>query len=416
MKNPGWKSVLLALLLGSVASYGQSAGAGSPNNRLFARIYGCQAGVTIGNSMGEPVEGWTWQRIEQTYGFLDRFLASGRRGKDRAVPQRFGQDWVYRAHQREPGWTEDGMERYKLLASAIIKKGGRITIEDLARQWIEDIDPAKFGYHLGPQDLIIYHLLKAGLPPWEVGRYAMWPGFMGTSKMIIPVGMVNACRPDNAARDALDLARIKDVQGRPIWRDDKYSADGRLSSTLVYDYGLEVAAAIAAATAEALRPAATVNSVVETALAQLPAGARKDVETAVGWARQAKDWKEIRPLYAKHFEGVPVSNAIDVLAGGLASFVLADGRPREAILYAINIGRDTDCKAYVAGGLAGALRGIEAVPAEWVATVEKAVLTDPYTVSKRTARQEAEGLYQACLNEMRKSKTADRELESLLEK
>ncbi len=83
--------------------------------------------------MGVPVEGWTWEKIEKTYGFLDKFVAEERHGTDRVTPQRFGQPWVTRAHRREPGWTEDGMERSKLLTSAVIKKGGRITIEDLAR-------------------------------------------------------------------------------------------------------------------------------------------------------------------------------------------------------------------------------------------------------------------------------------------
>jgi ADP-ribosylglycohydrolase len=413
MSRMKWVPVFIALLFGTAVCNGQSASSPA-NTRLFSKIYGCEAAVTIGNAMGVPVEGWTWEKIEQTYGFLDKFVAEEKRQNDRVTPQRFGPPWVSRAHQREPGWTEDGMERYKLLVAAIIKKGGRINIEDLAREWTESIDPAKFGYNLGSQDMIIYNLLKAGMPPWEVGRYAMWPGFMGTSKMIIPIGVVNACRPDNAARDALEVTRIKDTQGRPIWRDDKFGPDGTVRSRLIWDDALEVAAAIAAATAEALRPNATADSVIATALAQLPAGSRSEVETVLGYAKNARDWKEIRPLYAKFFETRPISNAVDVLAGGLACFRLAKGQPRGAILYAVNLGRDTDCKAYVAGGLAGALCGIEAVPKEWVATVEKAVLTDPYTVSKRTARQAAEGLYQAALNEMRKSKAADSELESMV--
>jgi len=112
--------------------------------------------------------------------------------------------------------TEDGFERHRLCTSAIFKKGGRITVEDLAATWIEDIDPAKFGYLLGPQDHVIYDLIRTGMPPSEIGRYAAWPAFIGTSKMIQPVGMINACRPDNAARDALDVARLKDVAGGPI--------------------------------------------------------------------------------------------------------------------------------------------------------------------------------------------------------
>ena len=58
------------------------------------------------------------------------------------------------------------MERYKLLASAVIKKGGRISIEELGREWVEKIDPTRIGFRIGPQDRVIYDLLKAGIPPY----------------------------------------------------------------------------------------------------------------------------------------------------------------------------------------------------------------------------------------------------------
>lgn len=366
------------------------------DNELFRRIYGCEAAGTIANSMGDVTEGMSWRQIEQRYGLVDELLAQDKRASRR--PQRFGPDWVRHAHHRPPGMTEDGFERHRLCTSAILKKGGRITIEDLARTWVEDIDPDNFGYLLGPQDQVIYNLLKTGLPPWEVGRYAAWPAYIGTSKMIMPVGMVNACRPEAAARDALELGQIKDVKGRPG------------------NYALEVCAAIAAATAEALRPNATVDSVIEKALVQLPPEPRREVEQGLNWARQAKDWKELRPLFEKRYEGKPISNAVEVLSGGLACFLVADGQPREAIVYAVNLGRDTDCKGYVAGGLSGALRGIDAIPSQWIETVEKEIVNDPYTVSHRTARQAAEGLYRACINEMQRIRTAAREIDSMTDK
>jgi len=366
------------------------------DNELFSRIYGCEAAGAISNSMGDVTEGLSWSQIEQRHGLVDKLLAQDKKGSRRRQP--FGPDWVRYAHHRPPGMTEDGFERHRLCTSAILKKSGRITLEDLAETWVEDIDPNKFGYLLGPQDQVIYNLLKTGLPPWEVGRYAAWPAFIGTSKMIMPVGMVNACRPDEAARDALQLGRIKDVKGRPG------------------NYALEVCAAIAAATAEALRPDATVDSVIETALSQLPPDPRREVEQGLAWARKAKDWKELRPLYERRYEGKRISNAVEVLSGGLACFLMADGQPREAIIYAVNLGRDTDCKAYVAGGLSGALRGIEAIPSQWVETVEKQVLDDPYTVSRRTARQSAEGLYQACVNEMQKIRRAVSEIDSMTDR
>jgi ADP-ribosylglycohydrolase len=400
MKYSSWTLAIVALLSGAVAGYGQQAAGSSPDDRLFDHIYGAVAGAYISNAMGAPVEGWTWEKIEKTYGFLDKFVADPR---SKGVPN-------------QPGWTEDGMERYKLMCRAIIKKGSRVNIEDVAREWVQSIDPTKIGFRIGPQDRVIYDLLKAGIPPEEVGRYALWPGFMGTSKMMQPLGLINACRPDVAAKDALDIGRFKDSVARPLWRDDKVGEDGRYHSTLVYNNALENSAAIAAATAEAMRPNATVDSVIATALAQLPPGSRKEVETVLGFADKAKDWKDIRPLYQNYYQGRPVSNAIDILAGGLACFKLAKGQPREAVLYATNLGRDTDCKAYVAGGLAGTLRGIHAWPREWVELVEKAVVTDPYTVDKRTARQMAEGLYAAAMNELRKVKKQTADIDSLLAK
>ncbi len=384
--------VLLTTLCSAARSSGSSETGGRFDNELFARIYGCEAAGAIANSMGDVTEGLSWQEIEKRYGFVDQLLPQDKQAYRR--PQRFGPDWVRHAHHRPPGMTEDGFERHRLCTSAILKKGGRITIEDLAQTWIDDIDPSKFGYLLGSQDKVIYNLLKDGLPPWEVGRYAAWPGFIGTSKMIMPVGIVNACRPQEAARDALALGLIKDVKGRPG------------------NYAIEVCAAVAAATAEALRPNATVESVIEIALAQLPPEARREVQQGQDWARNAKDWKDLRPLYEKRYEGKPISNAVEVLSGGLACFHISRGRPREAILYAVNLGRDTDCKAYVAGGLAGAMRGIEALPAEWVRIVEEEVVNDPYTVSRRTARQAAEGLYRACLAEWAGTRTAVTEIES----
>ena len=149
------------------------------DNELFSRIYGCEAAGAIANSMGDVTEGLSWRQIEERYGLVDKLLPQDKKGSRR--PQRFGPDWVRYAHHRPPGMTEDGFERHRLCTSAILKKDGRITIEDLARTWIEDINPDNFGYLLGPQDQVIYNLLKTGLRPWEVGRYAAWPAFIGTT-------------------------------------------------------------------------------------------------------------------------------------------------------------------------------------------------------------------------------------------
>jgi ADP-ribosylglycohydrolase len=353
---------------------------------LFDRIYGCEAACTIANAMGDITEGNTYKQIEEKWGFVDKLLPQDIEDRERTSETPLGPRFLTHAHHRPPGMTEDGMERHRLATSAIIRKGGRITVWDLAETWVADIDPGKFGYLLGPQDQVIYYSLKAGVPPWEVGRYAVWPGRIGTAKMIQAVGMVNACNPAAAASDAFDVGRIKDVRGIPG------------------NYALEVAAGLAAATAEALKPGATVDSVVATALSQLSAVPRAEVEQGLEWAGKARDWKELRPLYEERYRGHTQSNAVEVFSGGLACFVVTRGQPKEALLACVNLGRDTDCKAYVAGGLAGALRGVKGIPAEWIKVIDDEVVNDPHTVSRRTIRQAAEGLTKAAMNEIAKMK------------
>lgn len=97
-------------------------------------------------------------QIEEKYGFVDQLLAQDKQGHQR-LTDGLGPDLIYHPHHRPAGMTEDGHERHRLCASAIIKKGGRIDLMDLARRWVQDIDVSKFGYLLGPQDQVIYYSL-----------------------------------------------------------------------------------------------------------------------------------------------------------------------------------------------------------------------------------------------------------------
>jgi len=207
-----------------------------------------------------------------------------------------------------------------------------------------------------------------------------FPGMIGTSKMMHAIGVINACDPDQAAKDAFDVGRIKDIRGP---RDN---------------YALEVAAAIAAGTAEGLKPNATVDDVVNVALAQLTYYPRLEVEAGLEWARSVSDWRELRPLFNDKYKGKWMSNAVELLSSGMAVFYTSGGNIEQAIIQGVNLGRDTDCRAYIAGGWSAALNGIDQVPTRWLDTVTEQVKTDRWTVSTRTPLESARGLYNALLN------------------
>ena len=123
---------------------------------LFEKIHGIEAAAAIANSMGDVSEGLTYEQIEARFGFLDKLLPQDK--PERVRKQSVGYDFHYQAHHRPPGMTEDGHERHRLLTTAIIEKGGRVTVQDLARVWARDVDPTQVrlpARAAGPGDLLL---------------------------------------------------------------------------------------------------------------------------------------------------------------------------------------------------------------------------------------------------------------------
>lgn len=148
---------------------------------------------------------------------------------------------------------------------------------------------------------------------------------------------------------------------------------------------LSAAAAQAAAVSIALTADASVQRVADAALRGARLGdaigrekarvvpqpeAEPRLELALELAEKAADPFEAGQLIQRtigtHF------HATEALSAAMGIFVAADGDPRDTIIAAASTGGDTDTIACIAGALAGALRGIDAVPADWVEQVEAA--------------------------------------------
>jgi ADP-ribosylglycohydrolase len=80
---------------------------------------------------------------------------------------------------------------------------------------------------------------------------------------------------------------------------------------------------------------------------------------------------------------------------------MAQGNPKDAIIAAVNLGRDTDCLAAIAGGISGALSGASSIPEAWTRRVDFATTKMPVTNSRRTLREHADGLYEAYRTRLR---------------
>ncbi|MGC8779637.1 MAG: ADP-ribosylglycohydrolase family protein [Anaerolineae bacterium] len=350
---------------------------------LFDKIYGCIAASRIGSSMGTLTEGWSVERITQVYGRVTDLADKPARHREpvrrRAQPWSERYFWHY-PEDRKAGETEDGIERQKLIAQAIIEKRGRITATDLAAVIARDVDEKRdFGYRMWVGDALLYPFVKAGVPANYVGMFSPWPGIVSFTRACHPIGLVNACNPEAAARDAWEVGMLY----QPTW------------ST-----GLPTAAAFAAGLAEACKADATRDSVVSVVRQYCGEAVRTEIDACMAVALKHNDPYAMRDEMNARYAGIPGDFGEELLAKGLAIFYVTAGNVKETILGGVNFGRDTDCVTAIAAGFSGALSGTATIPAEWIQTVDRAEKDAVHTVSHLSCRETAEGLYAAALNEM----------------
>jgi ADP-ribosylglycohydrolase len=276
----------------------------------------------------------------------------------------------YRHIETRFGWVDDfacdGTDdtvMKNLLAEALIRTDGYATLDDWAQVWLDHWD-AIFGDKLGKFFVSVIHTAHK-LRRHAIPRMAALGNMPSSSSAmcISPVGIVNACRPVQAATQAYNLAGLIHVH------DVGFCQDG--------------AASIAAAVAEAMSPQASVESVLVSATnAIVPLSGREmldRIERTLHLARQAGDYRAFREaVYAQRerFFCRITCDSRETIPLTLALFSLAEGDLERCVTYAANLGRDADTIATMCGAIAGALGGVEGIRADWVDKAQKVSGTD----------------------------------------
>lgn len=333
---------------------------------IYDRIFGCLAATRIASAMGAHTEGWSHAKIADTYGVLEEFHPYHHYSHLT--------DWVHPA-----GSTEDGIERQKLMCTAIIHKQDRISADDLVDTWKQELDPEKMVNMTEQFDRDLLATAKSGLvPPSDLGRYCRYLHLNTTIRSFHPIAMINAGDIKNTIADLYDVGRVY----QPTTSDS-------------YPYGVSYNAAAS----HAMTPEATVESVIETALRyaspMVKAQLERDLAVAGKYQEPLEMEEELHRFYTAKDAKYDAARAHETACKSIAIFAAAKGDVRKCIVAAVNFGRDTDCLAAATAGLAGALQGIDSVPAEWVQTVDKVTADHPYTNSRMSMKETVDGLYGA---------------------
>ncbi|WP_265563850.1 ADP-ribosylglycohydrolase family protein [Streptomyces hygroscopicus] len=287
---------------------------------LRERARGALLGLAVGDALGAPAENLRPSEIRARWGRITGYVAE------------------------RPSGTDD--TEYAIFSGLLLARhGSALTVAHVESAWHEWIADREEGPLRGAgfSERGTLENLRRGLAaPVSAQHRHAWSD--GLAMRAAPSGVFAAGRPAEAAR----LVAI----------------DGSVSHQGEGIYGGQ---AVAAGVAAAMGGAPTA-AVAASALAVVPddSWTARSLRRAVAAARRG-----IRAVRsAVVIDGYPWTDlAPEAVALAFGAYAAADGDFTESVLTAVNMGRDADTTAAVAGALAGATCGVSAIPAEWAAAI-----------------------------------------------
>lgn len=291
------------------------------------RARGSLMGLAVGDALGGPTEGKTPEEIYNKWGRITDFLFDDQFGSDD---------------------TEYALFNAKLL----LDKKRVITQEDVAAAWRKEIIRGNNTYKgAGFSEIITIQNLLKGLHPPQSGQHLQsWSD--GLAMRVAPFGIVSVGDPQFAAYLAFVDGSIS------------HSGEGIYS-------GQAVAAAIATAMSSD-----DLDNILSSALSVIPKDSwtYSAINRAVQIGTDAKDvWDALDPLYKSLANSFYFWTDVAPEAVGLAFGIIkaSSGKFEDAVLGAVNLGRDTDTIAAISGAICGAMNGINNIPEKWISRISE---------------------------------------------
>ena len=308
---------------------------------LHDRVFGCLAGLALGDSLGSPTEFLTRAQIKIEYGWVDHLVQAPA--------------W-HPHHLLLPGQITDDTGQALSVAHAL-GPDGQTTAEDVAHYLLKWADQAgdTLSVVIGPSTRQALERLRNGESPRLTGRGGTTNG--AAFRAVIP-GLVNYARPERILSQVVEVCLP--THGTTV--------------------AISGAAAVAFAVARALSGAPRIEDIVEAAEGGALAG-REHGNWTWGTPLEKRILLAVR-LVAENPQPEAALSALanyvgtdmlvaESVACAFGVVVLAGGDPMKAIRYGANLGGDTDTIAALAGAVCGAWKGVDAIDRDMLSQVER---------------------------------------------
>jgi poly(ADP-ribose) glycohydrolase ARH3 len=324
------------------------AGAGE---RLRDRFAGALLGTFAGDALGMPVENWPAAKIARTLGRLDHFRTAAMWLRGYAIVYGSLYDPIH-SFGRAPlarGTYTDDTQMTIAVAESLAECGG-FDGADMARRFVESFDPRR-GYGRGTIQAI--HVLRRGVPWDKVGPSL----FGGTGSF-----------GNGAAMRAAPLALFYNRD--PAKLREAVSASSAI--THAHPLGIEGALIQAAAIMLALESGMSGRPIQHTSF--LATLAERSGPIGEVFSRKLDGVRELLAADPSIADIVDCLGANATAQGSVPAAVYAFLRNsenlKEAIVFAVSLGGDTDTIGAMTGAIAGAYHGATAIPRDWLDALE----------------------------------------------
>ena len=291
---------------------------------LESRFAGALLGTFVGDVLGMPFEGASAEQV--AYHWSD-------------------DPSTLRERIRRSAYTDDTQMMISV-AESLVECGG-FNGEDMARRFAENYELHR-GYGAGAHQVIA--ALRGGCP-WNQAVSLVFPEGSfgnGAAMRVAPVGVFYH-------HDLAELRRVAELSA---------------SITHGHPLGKEGAAlqAYGVACAVKLEPAGLDTT---DFLARLRALVREEGEVYQRKLDAMADLLQSDPSIEEVVETLGNDvRAHTAVPAALYAFLSHGGSFREAVMYAVSLGGDTDTIGAMTGAITGAYHGLEGIPAEWVEALE----------------------------------------------
>ena len=294
------------------------------------RARGCLAGLAIGDALGRPVEGFSIAEIEAKFGEIKEFIDDDIAGTDD---------------------TEFAI----LTATTLIETGLTATSADFAKSWkVKVLPQSQALLGAGFSELSTVRNLRLGLiPPISGMHAASWSD--GLAMRIAPVGIA-------AAHDYQLVTQLA-------------KSDGEVSNA---GEGIWGGVAVALAVAMAMN---------NTSILEIFNGIKKVIPADTWLARNLDKVEKIfnersdktdQELRHELIDNLAIAEfpfpelAPEAVSLAFGTLLLAPDDFQSTLLFAVNLGRDTDTIAAICGAVMGAKVGFNGIPAKWTSQLKPA--------------------------------------------